>query len=100
MRFIRELTPENTRLLERLSRQSKYYQVRDRAKCIILSYQGISINKLTEIFGVSRKTIYNWFTKWEDEKLVGLYNNSGRGRKSKFAVYPLWMARKKRNNNY
>ena len=35
------------------------------------------------IFGVGRKTIYNWFTKWEDEKIVGLYNNRGRGRKAK-----------------
>ena len=83
MRFIRELTPENIKLLKRISRESKYYQVRERAKCIIFSYQGISINQLIKIFGVSRKTIYNWFTKWEDEKITGLYNNKGRGRKPK-----------------
>lgn len=83
MRFIRELTPENISLLQRISKESKYYQVRNRAKCLILSYQGLSIKQLIVIFSVSRKTIYNWLTKWEDEKLVGLYNNRGRGRKPK-----------------
>jgi transposase-like protein len=63
MRFIRDLTPESIKLLKRISRESKYYQVRNRAKCLILSYQGLSIRQLIEIFGVGRKTIYNWFTK-------------------------------------
>ncbi|MGB3514058.1 MAG: hypothetical protein WBA93_33600 [Microcoleaceae cyanobacterium] len=37
-----------------------------------------------KIFEVSRKTRYNWFTFWEDEGILGLYNNQGRGRKPKF----------------
>ena len=84
MRFIRELNPESKKLLERIARQSKYYQTRQRAQCLILSYKKFSINQLIRIFGVSRKTIYNWFTRWEDEGLLGLYNNKGRGRKAKF----------------
>ncbi|MEA5512320.1 helix-turn-helix domain-containing protein [Crocosphaera sp. UHCC 0190] len=84
MRFIRELNTETRKLLEKISRRSKNYQVRDRARCIILSYQGFSINQLMVIFGLTRKTIYNWFTKWEDEGIVGLYNKKGRGRKPKF----------------
>ncbi|MEM8720634.1 MAG: transposase [Cyanobacteria bacterium P01_G01_bin.39] len=83
MRFIRDLTPETIRLLKQICRESKYYQVRNRAECLILSYQGLSIRQLMKIFDVSRKTIYNWFTKWEDEKLVGLYNNQGKSRTSK-----------------
>jgi len=35
------------------------------------------------LFGISRKTLYNWLTRWEDERLVGLYDRSGRGRKPK-----------------
>lgn len=84
MRRIRDLTPENIKLLTRISRESKYYQVRDRAKCILLSYQGFAIKELIRIFKISRKTIYNWFTRWEDEKLPGLYNEKGRGRKAQF----------------
>lgn len=36
------------------------------------------------IFQVSRKTIYNWFTAWEDQRFVGLYDAPGRGRKPTF----------------
>jgi len=84
MRKIRDLSPENIKLLTRISRESKYYQVRDRAKCLLLSYQGFAIKELIRIFKVSRKTIYNWLTRWEDEKLPGLYNEKGRGRKAQF----------------
>lgn len=72
MRFIRELNPETRKLLERISRQSKFPQVRDRAKCVIWSDQGFTINFLMVIFGVSRKTIYNWFTRWEEQQSIDL----------------------------
>ena len=69
MRFIRELNTENKKLLEKISMQSEFSQVRDRAKCILLSYQKFSINELMSIFGASRKTIYNWLTRWEDQQI-------------------------------
>lgn len=83
MRFIRDLNPETQKLLERISCQSNSPQVRERAKCILLSYQKFSINQLTVIFNVNRKTIYNWLTRWEDQKNKGLYNQPGRGKKPK-----------------
>ena len=39
MKFIKELNPETKKLLERISKQSKFPQVRDRAQCIVLIYQ-------------------------------------------------------------
>jgi transposase len=84
MRFIRELNPETRKSLKRISRESKSFQTRERAKCMILSYQGFSTPELMKIFSVSRKTIYNWFTRWEDPKLIGLYHQKGRGQKSQF----------------
>ncbi len=41
-----------------------------------------------KIFQVSRNTIYNWFNNWEKFSLVGLYNESGRGRKQIFNNQP------------
>lgn len=84
MRFIRELNPETRKLLERISKESKSRQARERARCIILSFEGFSIEQLMAIFAVGRKTIYNWFTRWEDQGLLGLYDQKGRGRKPKF----------------
>lgn len=83
MRFIRDLNPETQKLLERISQQSKSSQVRNRAQCIILSYQRYEIEELMKIFRVSRKTIYNWLTRWEDQKLRGLYDQKRRGRTPK-----------------
>ncbi len=84
MRYIKGLTKDTLKLLERIYQQSKYYQVRQRAHCIRLSYQGYKISELMAIFKVSRNTIYNWFNNWESSQLVGLYNNPGRGRKKLF----------------
>lgn len=83
MRFIRDLSRETQRILKRIYKQSRHHQVRQRAQCILLSFQGLTLKELMTIFSVSRKTLYNWLTSWEDKKLVGLYDQAGRGRKSK-----------------
>ena len=84
MRYIKGLTKDTAKLLKRIYKESKYYQVRQRAHCILLSYQKYKISELMTIFQVSRNTIYNWLNNWEDLGLVGLYNREGRGRKKLF----------------
>jgi transposase len=84
MQFTRKVFPETQRLLQRLYRQSRHHQVRQRAHCILLSSQSYSIAQLIDIFGVSRKTLYNWFNSWDAQGFVGLYNRPGRGRKGTF----------------
>ena len=86
MRYIKGLTKDTSKLLKRIYKYSKYYQVRQRAHCIQLSYQRYKIAELIEIFKVSRNTIYNWFNSWESSRFVGLYNDPGRGRKKLFNV--------------
>lgn len=84
MQLNREIFPETSRLLQRIYRQSRHHQVRQRAHCLLLHQEGFTIAQLQEIFQVSRKTLYNWFNAWEDKGLVGLYNQPGRGRKPTF----------------
>ena len=84
MRYIKGLTKETIKLLERIYKQSKYYQVRQRSHCILLSHDKYRISELMEIFKVSRNTIYNWLNNWDDFGVVGLYNRSGQGRKKLF----------------
>lgn len=83
MRFIRGLSQETIKMLKRIYKQSKYHQVRQRAQCIKLSYEGYKIKDLMQVFNVSRLTITNWFNDWDNLSLVGLYDQKGRGRKSK-----------------
>lgn len=84
MRHIKGLTRETLKMLDRIYKQSKYYQVRQRAHCIQLTSKGYKISELMKIFKVSRNTIYNWLNSWESSNLVGLYNQPGRGRKKTF----------------
>lgn len=84
MFFLREINPLSLKLLERIYRQSQYYQVRQRAQFLILVSPGIKTEELLKIFNVSYKTIYNWINRWESEGMLGLYNKPGRGRKRTF----------------
>jgi transposase len=84
MIFIREINPLSFKLLERIYRQSRHHQVRQRAHCLILASQGVKIEELAKIFKISHKTLYNWFNRWESEGMIGLYNKPGRGCKPTF----------------
>ena len=84
MHLEQKLSSETVKVLWRLYRQSKNYQVRARAHCILLINSSYNLEELIKIFGVSRKTIYNWKNNWSKYKLVGLYNRIGRGRKEIF----------------
>lgn len=83
MRSIRDLSQETINSLRRIYKESKNYRVRQRAHCILLSYQGYSTIELMKIFNVSLLTIYNWFDAWESKRLAGLYDRKGKGRKPK-----------------
>lgn len=77
MRYMKDLSQETIKILNRIYKLSKHHQVRKRAHCILLSDEKYSIAELMKIFKVSRNTIYNWFNNWESSGLVGLYNQGG-----------------------
>src|SRR5215475_6538334 len=74
MRFIQNLSPETCSLLHKIYKKSEHHRVRQRAHCILLSYQGINTTALMTIFSVDRITIYNWFDAWELHHFAGLYD--------------------------
>jgi transposase len=82
MRYI-QLTSAQRSMLARIRRESIKSQVRDRAFCILLSDQSQSIPTLSQAFDVYHNTIRNWFNAFENDSLVGLYDEPGRGSKSK-----------------
>ena len=85
MRYIQGLSPETRSLLTRIYQQSKHYQVKQRAQCLLLSFKGYPMKDIMNILGVSRKTIHNWVLAWEERSIVGLYDKKGRGRKATFS---------------
>jgi transposase len=86
VRFIQNLSPETRSLLHRLYKESQNHRVRQRAHCILLSYQGINTTALMAIFSVDRITIYNWFDAWESQHFAGLYDRKRCGRPPKLTA--------------
>src|SRR6185436_12202847 len=83
MRFIHDLSPETQRLLWRCYKESKHHRVRQRAHCILLSFDGRTTTDLVDIFDVDRLTIYHWFDAWEAYHFAGLYDKKRCGRPPK-----------------
>jgi transposase len=84
MRFIQDLSPETIHLLQRFYKQSRHHRVRQRAHCILLSFQGYPTTGLADIFQVDRIPIYHWFNAWEQKGFPGLYDRKGPGRPPRF----------------
>ena len=80
MRFIQTLHYGTIQLLQKIYQKSKHHKVRQRAQCILLSYQGYTTKELAHIFKVDRITIYNWFNDWESRQFSGLYDRKRTGR--------------------
>src|SRR5262245_41684582 len=83
MRFIRDLSPETQRLLRRCYKASQYHRVRQRAHCMLLSFDGKTTKELMHIFDVERLTISHWFDAWESQHFAGLYDRARCGRPPK-----------------
>ena len=83
MRFIHDVSPETQHLLHRLYKESRYHRVRQRAHCILLSFQGLDTTALRAIFSVDRITLYNWFDAWDAHHFAGLYDKKRCGRPPK-----------------
>jgi transposase len=83
VRFIQNLSPETRSLLQRIYKESQHHRVRQRAHCILLSYQGVNTTVLMALFSVDRITIYNGFDAWEVHHFAGLYDKKRCGRPPK-----------------
>jgi len=80
MRFVKLTKPEIVTLQEGYKNGSQF-QFRQRCFCLILSNQGKSVSQLSQLFEVSRITVYAWFDAWDKSGITGLMNRPGQGRK-------------------
>ena len=85
MRFVK-LTEAELKTLQEGHKNGSQFQFRNRCQCLILSSQGKSVPELTQLFEVSRVTIYSWLDAWDKQGLTGLMNKPGRGRKPLLSV--------------
>ena len=86
MRYINNLEEEMIKELEKINKEAKAYKSRNRAKSILLSNRGKSVKEIANIFECEIRTIYRWFDRFEKEKIEGLFELKGRGRKAKLTI--------------
>lgn len=85
-RFIEKLTQEEIAQLEDGYKNGHSHPFRERCQCILLSYQGKTVQELALLYDVRTRTIYAWFNRWEAEGIKGLGTKPGRGRKPKLCL--------------
>ena len=79
MRFVKPLSHDTIHLLQRIYKHSQLHRVRQRAHCVLLSHRGYPVTTLLDIFQVTRITLYHWLEAWEQDRLIGLYDQKGKG---------------------
>lgn len=85
-RYIK-LEPSEVITLEEGYKNVTNHYFKQRCHCILLSNQGYDMYSLKAIFQVSHPTVSHWFDSWQQEGVVGLYNQSGQGRKPILSSY-------------
>jgi transposase len=81
MRFIK-LKQEEILSLEKIITSENRLRPIKRAQAILLSNKGEKVNKISTLIDVSEYRIYQWFNRYEEDGYNGLFDKSGRGRKS------------------
>jgi transposase len=81
MRYISNLNNNTIKDLKQIVKNGSSLQLRQRAKSILLSNEGITVKEICKIFNKSTRTIYRWFDRFKEEQIENLYDESGRGRK-------------------
>lgn len=82
MRYV-ILKTEEIEALEKLHKNSDNNTVRKRSQCLLLSHQRRTINDLSGIFDVNRRTIERWLDSWSEIGVDSLAIQPGRGVKTR-----------------
>ena len=80
MKFIKNLSQHERKILADLVRDAEQHRTRQRAHAIILSSKKYSIDDLAGIFDVHRDTVSRWLDVWQTEGLNGLFDAPKPGR--------------------
>jgi len=87
------------KLLE-ISKNGKSKQERIRAHALLLSNDGKKSQEIATIFGVTQRTVFQWFKDFKETGLNSLVQKSGRGRKTKLSTNKDLEIVKKHIENY
>ena len=79
-RFVRTLTPAESRRIEELFRTAPQPRVRLRANAVRLSSRGYTVSEIAEVIGCTRQTVRNCFDHFESGGCDALHDKPRSGR--------------------
>jgi len=82
MKKVEPLSEEEKATLIELKKNHPKYRERERAYGILLSDKGYSPNKISDIFDITSRMVYNWIDDYNKYGIMGLITEKGQGRKS------------------
>lgn len=85
-RHIEKLTDEQKNSLEKGYRTGKKHSFRRKCHSILLSHGGKTVKDISQLCGVTSRTVYGWFNAWESQGTEGLELKPGQGRKPKLKI--------------
>jgi transposase len=85
MLFVNPLSKEEITSLQEMMRNHPLSWTRIRANAIILSSEGILLQKIARICGVNRQAISIWLKNWDSKGLCGLVDKPRQGRPKKLS---------------
>ena len=80
MKFIPALTEADQVALETVHHKAKTHHQRQRARAVLLSAKGFTLEQLADIFSVDRDTVSGWLNLWQERRLDGLADAPKPGR--------------------
>lgn len=83
MKFIKNLTEEQTDTLREQHKNGCTHRVRQRAHAVLLSAKGYTLIQLADIFDLDRDTVSEWLRVWEQQGASALHDAPKSGRPSK-----------------
>jgi transposase len=81
MKYVAPLRDDEIQTLHDLHRYHPSRRARMRAHSLLLSHQGFSIPHIARFYQVDRRSVSTWIDRWRTMGLVGLYDQSGGGRR-------------------
>jgi transposase len=80
-RYVAPLTDEQRHHLKTVKNEAQNERVRKRAHAILLSEQHRNIDDIADICFVNRDTVSRWLDRWEQDGVLGLWDNKRLGRR-------------------
>jgi len=78
-RFVRTPIPKEHEELQRMTQQ-EVGRVAERARMILLSARGFTVQQIMKVFEVVDETLYKWFDRFDEEGPEGLFDRDRSGR--------------------